>query len=238
VIHLVDSTRTRQFLLRSQLRSLLLVALAFSPSLGSPPAALAQSARAMGVVRDIATGKPLKGATVRAVNPDAYPSELTSATDDKGRWAMIGLRTGTWRFIVEAPGYLRVESSAPVRVAATPPLVITLARDPGPVPDALDKNIRQLLKDAAALRDQGRLDQAIASYQDIRTKNPKLTYVNLVLADVHRKKAAQEPDPALRRAQLDLATEAYGEVLKQDADNGPARAGMESVRGDAPSRNP
>jgi hypothetical protein len=60
-------------------------------------------ARAMGTVRDLAN-KPIKGATVKAVNPDAAPSEFASATDDKGRWAMIGLRSGTWRFIVEAPG--------------------------------------------------------------------------------------------------------------------------------------
>jgi hypothetical protein len=217
----------------NRIRTILLpVAMAGAAWLASSQPATAQSARATGVVRDVATGRPLKGATVRAVNPEAYPSELTSATDDKGRWAMIGLRTGTWKFIVEAPGYLRIESSAPVRVAATQPLVITLARDPGPVPNALDKSIQQLLKDAAALRDQGRLDQAISSYVDIRTKNPKLTHVNLVLADVHRRKAATEQDAAARRAQLDLAVEAYGEVLKHDAANALARAGIDAVRGD------
>ena len=40
---------------------------------------------------------------------------------------MIGLRSGTWRFIVEAPGYFPVETTAPVRVAAAPPLHFTLA---------------------------------------------------------------------------------------------------------------
>ena len=41
----------------------------------------AQSARASGVVRDV-SGKPVKGATVTATNPEAFPPELTSATDD------------------------------------------------------------------------------------------------------------------------------------------------------------
>jgi hypothetical protein len=200
--------------------------------------ALAQSARAVGVVRDLATGKPMKGATVRAVNPDAYPSELTSATDDKGRWAMIGLRTGTWRFIVEAPGYLRLEAPAPIRVAMTAPMVFTLARDPGPIPNALDKDIQRLLKDARELRAQGRLDQAIASYQDIRTKNPKLSHVNLVLADTHRQKALLEADPAARRAQIDLALQAYTEVLKQDAGNELAASGIASLRADGGAPNP
>lgn len=188
--------------------------------------------RATGVVRDV-SGKTIKGATVRAVNRDAYPPEFTSATDDKGRWAMIGLRSGTWKFIAEAPGFLTVEANAPVRVAGTAPLVFTLARDPGPIPNALDKNIQQLLQDAAALRDQGRFDQALASYQDIRAKNPKLTSVNLVMADVYRKKAAQEGDPAARRALLGLAVDSYNEVLKSDATNERARLEIEATRTEA-----
>ena len=52
-------------------------------------AAFAQSARAMGTVKDT-NGRPIKSATVRAVNGDASPSQITSTTDDKGRWAMIG----------------------------------------------------------------------------------------------------------------------------------------------------
>ncbi len=42
---------------------------------------------------------------------------------------------------------------------------------------------------------QGRLDQALAAYQDIRTRNPKLTSVNLVIGDLYRRKATQENDP-------------------------------------------
>lgn len=195
----------------------------------SSAAPVTAQARATGVVRD-ESGRPVKGATVRAVNPDAHPPEFTSATDDKGRWAMIGLRTATWTFIVEAPGYLRVEASAPIRVAVTRPMLFTVARDPGPLPDALDRNIVRLLQDAAALRDQGRFDQAIASYQDIRAKNPKLTNVNLVMADTYRRKAAQEHDPAARHALLGLVVDAYNEVLKDDATNERARLEIESTR--------
>ena len=44
--------------------------------------ALAQTARASGTVKDT-SGKTMKGATVRAMNKDAYPSQITSTTDDK-----------------------------------------------------------------------------------------------------------------------------------------------------------
>ena len=192
--------------------------------------AVAQTARAIGTVKDV-TGKPIKGAVVRALNADAYPGDLSSATDDKGRFAMIGLRTGTWRFLVEAPGFLRLDVNAPVRVAATAPMQFTLARDPGPVPNALERNVQQRLQEAASLRDAGQLDQALAAYQDIYAKNPRLTSVNLVMADVYQRKAAQATDGASRQAMLNRAIDAYNEVLKLDASNESARAGVARARG-------
>jgi hypothetical protein len=201
-------------------------------SLATP--AVAQTARAMGSVRDV-DGRPLKGATIRASNPDAYPPQITSVTDDKGRFAMIGLRTGMWRFVVESPGYLPVEASAAMRVAGVPPLVFTLARDPGPIPDALAKNIQQQLVAANTLRDEGRLDQAIAAYRDIRNRNPKLTSLNFAMAGAYRKKAALEGDPAARRALLDLAIASYTELLEAGVANERARSELESTRVEASS---
>jgi hypothetical protein len=196
--------------------------------LGVATSAAAQ-AKAVGTVRDLA-GKAIKGATVKAVNPDASPSEFASATDDKGRWAMIGLKTGTWRFIVEAPGYAKVEASLPVRVSSSAPVGFTMARDLGPLPNALDRNIQQLIEDAAVLREQGRLDQALIAYQDIRAKNPTLTSVNLVIADLYRRKAAQENDPAARQALFRQALDSYDQMLKSDATNERARAESAEVR--------
>jgi tetratricopeptide (TPR) repeat protein len=189
--------------------------------LASPAAA--QSARAIGSVRDT-SGKPIKGASIRALNPDAIPSEITSATDKDGRWAMIGLRSGNWTFIAEAPGYFTVKTQAPARTANNPPLNFTLARDPGPIPGALNPNVQGQIDAANALRDQGRFEQAIAAYQEIRTRNPKLTHVNFVIADVYRTRAAKEAEPAARRALLDLAIASYDEVLKIDSSNEGAKS--------------
>jgi len=190
--------------------------------------------RAMGTVKDT-TGKAIKGATVRASNPDASPSQFASATDDRGRWAMIGLRSGTWHFTVEAPGYFTVETNAPVRVAAAPPMQFALAKDPGPIPNALDRNIQQLIEDAASMRDAGRIDQALAAYQDIRTRNPKLTSVNLVIGDLYRRKATQETDPGARQNLYRQALDAYDLMLKSDATNERALAESAAIR--AATRN-
>ena len=191
--------------------------------------ALAQSARATGTVKDT-NGRPIKGASIRAVNRDASPSQITSTSDDKGRWAMIGLRTGTWQFTVEAPGFVPVQGNAPVRVAGTPPMGFTLAHDPGPIPDALDKNVIQSVAAANTLRDRGQYDQALSAYQQIREQNPKLTSLTFVVAGVYRKQAAAETNPVARRALLDRAISAYSQLLDDDAMNVRAKAELESTR--------
>ena len=190
--------------------------------------------RAMGTVKDT-TGKAIKGATVKATNPDASPAQFASATDDKGRWAMIGLKSGTWHFTVEAPGFFTVETNAPIRVAAAPPMQFTLGKDPGPIPNALDRNIQQLIQDAASMRDAGRIDQALVAYQDIRTRNPKLTSINLVIGDLYRRKAMQETDSAARQNLYRQALDAYDQMLKSDATNERALAETKAIR--AATRN-
>ncbi|HEU4688221.1 MAG TPA: carboxypeptidase-like regulatory domain-containing protein [Vicinamibacterales bacterium] len=194
-----------------------------------PSTAFAQSARATGTVRDT-NGRPIKGATVRASNRDARPAQITSTTDDKGRWAMIGLRTGTWTFNVEAPGFVAVEAPAPVRVAGTPPMAFTLARDPGPIPGALDKNVMQLVTAANTLRDRGQFDQALTAYQQIREQNPKLTAVSFVMASVYRQQAASATDPTARRALLDRAINAYTPLLEDEMTSARAKLEIETTR--------
>jgi predicted Zn-dependent protease len=182
--------------------------------------ALAQTGRVGGMVKDT-EGKPIKGATVKAQNPGASPSEFTATTDDKGRFSMIGLRSGTWKFIAEAPGYLPQEGSAPVRTigAPNPPLEFTLGKGAAAGPAALSKEVQAELKAADDLRNAGQFDQAITAYQGIRSKNPSLTMVNMVIAGTYRQKAAKETDKAARQASFDQAIASYNEVLKLDAAN-------------------
>jgi tetratricopeptide (TPR) repeat protein len=194
--------------------------------------AFAQSARATGTVRDPA-GKPLKGATIRAINRDAYPPEITSSTDDKGRWAMIGLRTGTWTFVAEAPGFTPAQTPWPVRVGGTQPIPFVLARDLGPIPNALSKTVQQQIAAANALRDRGQLDQAISAYEQVRDQNPKLTAMNLVVGGAYRQKAAQEQNAATRRVLLDRAIASYTTMLTSEPENARAKAELDAAKAEA-----
>jgi hypothetical protein len=179
--------------------------------------AAAQSGRVQGLVRDL-NGDPIKGAVVKATHPEAMPREFTAVTDERGRFAMIGLRTATtWNFVVTAPGYFDVEGSTVVRSQIGPPLSFGMRRDPGPMPGALTRDIQDELAAAQTLRDEGRYDQAIAAYQSIQKDNARLTAVNLVLAGAYRDKARSETNAAARRALLERAVAAYDALLKEDA---------------------
>src|SRR5207245_764917 len=90
-----SSMRQRLHLTRGVLAAVLVAALAAS--------AAAQTGRVGGTVKD-ESGQPIKGATITADNPNASPSSFTATTDDKGRFSMIGLRSGQWAFSARAPG--------------------------------------------------------------------------------------------------------------------------------------
>ena len=191
--------------------------------------AYAQTARATGSVRDD-NGKPIKGATIRAFNPEFGPRQIISTSDSKGRWGMLGLRIGTYTFVVAAPGYVPMQGQGLVRTGGTAPIDFTLPREPGLTPGALPSNIQAQIAAANMLRDQGRLDQAISAYQEIRTRHASLTSVNLVLGATYRRKAALETDASARRAALDRAIDCYTELLKADPGDQRAKAELASTQ--------
>ena len=211
-----------------RLRSIVVVAIgAFC--LSAP--AYAQTARATGTVHD-AAGKPIKGATIRAFNPEFGPRHFISTSDSKGRWGMVGLRVGTYTFVVDAPGFVPMQGEGLVRTSAAP-IDFVLPREPGLTPGVLPSNIQAQITAANTMRDQGRLDQAISVYQDLRTRYASLSSLNLVLGATYRRKAALEPDPSARRASLDRAIECYTELLKADPDDQRAKAELASTRAEA-----
>ncbi|MBI4263584.1 MAG: carboxypeptidase regulatory-like domain-containing protein [Acidobacteria bacterium] len=214
------------------MRRLQLVAAVATVTMGLAAQAAAQTGRVQGIVRDL-NGEPIRGAIVRATHPEAMPNELTAATDERGRFAIIGLRTATsWHFVAEAPGYFPAEGDATVRSAIGAPLTFTLRRDPGPIPGALVGNIQQQITAARELKEAGRLDEAIAAYQTIQSRNARLTTINLVLADLYREKAQKEPDGAARQSLLEKALAAYDAVLQEDATHGRAKVEREEVAAD------
>jgi hypothetical protein len=196
--------------------------------LGAAAVARGQSGAIQGRVTDT-EGHPIKGATITASNPNGKPSEHTATTDDKGRFGIIGMTGGAWTFIAEAPGFIGQRARANIRSTSTGngQLAFDLPRAPGPLPGALGRQIATDIATANELRQTGRVDQALAAYEDIISKNPTLTMVHLVIGDMYCMKAEREGSPAMRQPLYDRAIASYQQVLKTDPDNASAKTALE-----------
>ena len=178
--------------MRDVRRLLTAVAVAAALVAGALPAS-AQTGRVGGTVKD-QEGKPIRGATVTAENPNASPSTFTATTDDRGRYSIIGLRSGTWKITATAPGFAPSGGSVPIRTigAPNPPVDITLAAGPsGPTGALAGVNTKELqaeLQKAEDLLNQQNYDGAIAAYQAILAKTPALTMINMQIGRAYRMK--------------------------------------------------
>jgi Flp pilus assembly protein TadD len=181
--------------------------------------AAAQVGRVTGIVKDD-HGDLIKGATIIAENADASPSSFTASSDEKGRFNMIGLRSGVWQLRAGAPGYSTDSGELNVRTlpGVTPPVSFTLQKlvvPPSALGTTAPKDLQTALASADALYNSKQWDQAIAAYNAILQKSPSLSVINLQIAAAYRNKKA-----------YDSAIAAYNVLLKTDPNNDKAKVGI------------
>jgi Flp pilus assembly protein TadD len=196
------------------------VVLAALFAVGLAATATAQTGRVGGVVKDEA-GNPIKGATVTAENPGASPSSFTATTDDKGRFSIIGLKSGGWSFSAQAPGFGPEAGKLNVSTigAPNPPLTFTMKKGGGGPTSALGsttaKDLQADLANADQLYNAQKYDESIAAYRQIMAKAPALSVINLQIAAAYRNKK-----------EYDNAIAAYNDLLKSDPNNDKAIVGL------------
>jgi tetratricopeptide (TPR) repeat protein len=173
--------------------------------------------RLTGTVKTIA-GLPVKAATIRAVNPTAIPNEFTATSDQKGAWAILGMRNGLWEVTASAPGF--ESSTVAVRVAISmhnPKVEFVLVGVP--VKGAMDgvdtKKLQASLSAAESLMVQEKWDEAAAEYRNILAMAPALDTVNLALGRA-----------LLMQKDYAGASAAYSGLLKADDRNQKALLGL------------
>jgi Flp pilus assembly protein TadD len=187
----------------------------------------AQPGRVGGLVKD-EKGEPIKGATITAENEN-IGSSFTATTDDKGRFTIIGLRAGVWRFIAQAPGFAAEGGQMPVKSGTpNPPMTFALKRTgaawSGAMAGITAKDIQNELSAADALFTQQKFDEAIAAYRQIMSRSPALSVINLQIAAAYRGKK-----------DYDGALNAYKALLAIDPNNEKASVGISQMsleRGD------
>jgi tetratricopeptide (TPR) repeat protein len=110
------------------------VSLTLALALGASAQAWKGMARIQGTIVD-AAGKPVKGARVilKSVRDNAGPQPIV--TDDRGRWAALGLAGGNWNLDVEAEGFLPKATSVQLsELNRLPAMKIELEAAPPPAP--------------------------------------------------------------------------------------------------------
>lgn len=177
--------------------------------------ASAQNGRVNGVVREEG-GQPLKGATITADN-QAIGQSFTATTDDKGRFNMIGLRSGEWRFIAQAPGFSPEGGLVAIRSGGQNfPLTFELKHSGvaffGALGGIMSKDLQADLAAADALYNQKKWDEAITAYRAVLNKAPVITTINLQIAAAYRNKK-----------DYDSALTAYNDLLKAEPANDRAK---------------
>lgn len=201
--------------MRSRIKLLALACIVALAASAVPAAA--QTGRIGGVIKDD-KGQPIKGAAVVAENPASSPSSFNATSDDKGRWSIIGLRTGTWKVTASAPGFQPSSGNVSVRTigAPNPPIEMTLVPGAtGPAGALAGVNTKELqaeLQVAEDLLNQQQYDQAIAAYNAILQKTPALTMINMQVGRAYRLKK-----------DYDSALGAYKKILETEPNNERAR---------------
>jgi tetratricopeptide (TPR) repeat protein len=160
-----------------------------------------------GTVTD--NGKPVAGAVVTVSNPQIVPSNLSAKTDEKGRFAIMGLKTGSWTYVATATGYDDATGSVRYTALKANVLTITIKKS------SLGKQNEGELGKAEALLESRQYDEAIAVYQAVLAKAPALYQVNLAIAQAYRGKK-----------DYDNALASYKLVLEKDPANATAKVGM------------
>ena len=117
-------------------------------------------------------GTPIAGATVKLENP-ARGGGPTIKTDKKGKWAYLGLASGTWNLDVEAAGYAtkKVSVALASETERVNPVEVRLeTAGPAPAPPAVLEAVRK----ADEAYKAGRFAEAQAEYEKLLALRPDL----------------------------------------------------------------
>ena len=200
-------------------RRLLTLTLFLTTVLSSALAAQGSVGRVSGTIKD-ENGKPVAGATITASNPDQAPNTFTASTDARGRFGILGLRPGSWMFVVAAPGFQTVRTSGDVETQRpNSPLNIKLVRGVAPLTSATSTltgaEIQALLDTAEQAASSGNVDAAVAGYRDLLTKVPALTTAYLRIGTLLE-----------TRGDTAGALAAYRDLARVEPDNAKAAAAI------------
>lgn len=184
--------------------------------------------RITGVVVDEAV-QPLAGAKIVAQIVDGKTA-LEGVSDKKGRFAIAGLGTGRWRVTANLSGYADAFTEMPVsQVRPNPAITLTLKKTGGPAGFQADAESLAMIDRGNALEAEGRLDEAIALFEEFLGKYPDVYQVRANLGGARLKKGDLDGAEAEFKAVLDKSGGAEGGLVQDKVSAARAQTGLGEV---------
>jgi tetratricopeptide (TPR) repeat protein len=138
--------------------------------------------------------------------------ENTLITDKEGVWKLAGLPSGFFKIAVSAPGFIPLSKNVEVsQININPQIILHLKRAEEFI--SQDSDSSGVFEEGNALFEQGRYDEAIASFQDFLEKNPMAYQVRFNIGNCYRENneldsAQQEFEAVLEKAKTEEGPEA------------------------------
>jgi tetratricopeptide (TPR) repeat protein len=172
--------------------------------------------RISGIVADDA-GVPVEGALIVAQSMRSE-TKLETRTDAKGKFAIAGLGTGSWRVTASKEGYGGASLDMNIKQLGTnPPITFTLKKVTGAAAVASNKEALAMLDQGNALLTQENYDQALQVFTEFQGKYPEIYQVHLNIGTCYLRKGELDNAEAEFKLVLEKTMEVHGD-LKKDAE--------------------
>jgi tetratricopeptide (TPR) repeat protein len=138
--------------------------------------------------------------------------EKNTTTDQKGVWKLTGLPSGYVKVEVTAPGFIPTSKNVEVsQINVNPQIVLYMKKAEEFI--GQDEDSSEIFEEGNILFEQGKYDEAIASYQGFLEKNPAAYQVRFNIGNCFREKneleaAQQEFDTVLEKANMEEGPDA------------------------------
>lgn len=165
--------------------------------------------RVSGTVED-QEGNPIAGATITAQTGDSG-RVLEATSDANGRWAILGFRSRTYDFSVQATGYMPYNYQAPMKQAGKNP-DMDLVLEQAQMGQSAGTG-GGLLAEAQELHQAGRFEEALGKYDEVLMADPTVYQVNLNRGSVLRELGRPEDAKAAYQAVLDMEADHAGALV-------------------------
>lgn len=143
-------------------------------------------------------------------------TRLESRTDGKGHFAVGGLGSGLWRITASKDGFVSAYTELQIsQLKKNPPVKLTLTK-PAESPGARAAGqANSLLERGGRLLDEGKIDEALAAFEEFATKFPEIYGVRLNIATAHLKKGDLDRAETEFRGVLDKASLDQGDAVRR-----------------------